>query len=167
MPLLCFLDGLACRKPIRGEIVVRIEEIRPCLARDWGFPAIRVRVPRGIGECLQFILEWSENWVHETRFETLAEGCKVKFPRRHALPYVNRGHFIILLIRSRRTAELSLRPRSSIQHFSCSSASNPLCWEFAMASATAERDPRHHTQKMQKRLQEIRDHLREDIEKVD
>jgi hypothetical protein len=36
-----------------------------------------------------------------------------------------------------------------------------------MASAAAERDPRHHTQKMQKRLQEIRDHLREDIKKVD
>jgi FtsP/CotA-like multicopper oxidase with cupredoxin domain len=36
-----------------------------------------------------------------------------------------------------------------------------------MATATTERDPRHHTQKMQKRLQEIRDHLREDIEKVD
>jgi hypothetical protein len=36
-----------------------------------------------------------------------------------------------------------------------------------MASATAERDPRHHTQRMQKRLQEIKDHLREDIEKVD
>ena len=36
-----------------------------------------------------------------------------------------------------------------------------------MASVTAERDPRHHTQRMQKRLQEIKDHLREDIEKVD
>ena len=35
-----------------------------------------------------------------------------------------------------------------------------------MAGA-AERDPRHHTQKMQKALQEIRDHLRKDIEKVD
>jgi hypothetical protein len=39
--------------------------------------------------------------------------------------------------------------------------------EKFMATATAEHDPRHHTQKMQKRLQEIRDHLREDIEKVD
>ena len=27
----------------------------------------------------------------------------------------------------------------------------------------AERDPRHHTQKMQKTLHEIIDHLREDI----
>jgi hypothetical protein len=36
-----------------------------------------------------------------------------------------------------------------------------------MASATAERDPRHHTQRMRKRLQEIKDHLREDVEKVD
>ena len=35
-----------------------------------------------------------------------------------------------------------------------------------MASA-ADRDPRHHIQKMQKALQEIKDHLREDIEKVD
>jgi uncharacterized membrane-anchored protein YhcB (DUF1043 family) len=39
--------------------------------------------------------------------------------------------------------------------------------EPLMATATAERDPRHHTQKMQKRLQEIKDHLRQDIEKVD
>ena len=31
----------------------------------------------------------------------------------------------------------------------------------------ADRDPRHHTQKMQKRLQETMDQLREDIEKVD
>jgi hypothetical protein len=30
----------------------------------------------------------------------------------------------------------------------------------------ADRDPRHHTQKMQTRLQEIMNHLREDIEKV-
>jgi hypothetical protein len=30
-----------------------------------------------------------------------------------------------------------------------------------------ESDPRVHTQKMQKRLKEIQDHLREDIEKVD
>ncbi len=30
----------------------------------------------------------------------------------------------------------------------------------------ADRDPRHHTQQMQKRLQETMDHLREDIEKV-
>ena len=28
-------------------------------------------------------------------------------------------------------------------------------------------DPRHHTQKMQKALQDIKDHLRDDIEKVD
>jgi hypothetical protein len=35
-----------------------------------------------------------------------------------------------------------------------------------MASA-ADRDPRHHTQKMQKMLQDIRNHLREDIRKVD
>jgi len=35
-----------------------------------------------------------------------------------------------------------------------------------MASA-ADRDPRDHTQKMQKVLQEIRSHLREDIQKVD
>lgn len=30
-----------------------------------------------------------------------------------------------------------------------------------------DRDPRHHTQKMQLRLQETMDHLREDIEKLD
>jgi hypothetical protein len=36
-----------------------------------------------------------------------------------------------------------------------------------MTAATVERDPRHHTQNMQKRLQEISDHLRQDIEKVD
>ena len=36
-----------------------------------------------------------------------------------------------------------------------------------MATATEERDPRHHTQKMREALREIRDHLREDIEKVD
>jgi hypothetical protein len=35
-----------------------------------------------------------------------------------------------------------------------------------MASA-ADRDPRHHTQKMQKALQDIRNHLRDDIKKVD
>lgn len=35
-----------------------------------------------------------------------------------------------------------------------------------MASA-ADRDPRHHTQKMRKALQDIRNHLREDVEKVD
>ncbi|MBY3488960.1 hypothetical protein [Rhizobium laguerreae] len=31
----------------------------------------------------------------------------------------------------------------------------------------ADRDPRHHTQKMQTRLQETITHLREDIDKVD
>ncbi|MFS8057191.1 hypothetical protein QD357_31000 [Rhizobium sp. BR 317] len=31
----------------------------------------------------------------------------------------------------------------------------------------ADGDPRHHTQKMQARLKETMDHLREDIEKVD
>jgi hypothetical protein len=35
-----------------------------------------------------------------------------------------------------------------------------------MASAT-DRHLRHHTQKMQKALHDIRNHLREDIEKVD
>ncbi|MDA9436446.1 hypothetical protein [Bradyrhizobium sp. CCBAU 51627] len=35
-----------------------------------------------------------------------------------------------------------------------------------MASA-ADRDPRHHTQKMQKAFQDIRNHLREDVQKVD
>jgi len=34
-------------------------------------------------------------------------------------------------------------------------------------ASEAGRDPRHHTQKMQARLQETIDHLREDIEKVD
>jgi hypothetical protein len=38
--------------------------------------------------------------------------------------------------------------------------------EVVMAS-TADREPRHHTQKMQKALQEVKDHLRADIEKVD
>lgn len=32
---------------------------------------------------------------------------------------------------------------------------------------TSDRDARHHTQKMQKALREIKDHLRKDIEKVD
>lgn len=32
---------------------------------------------------------------------------------------------------------------------------------------SANGNPTHHTQKMQHRLQEIADHLREDIEKVD
>jgi uncharacterized membrane-anchored protein YhcB (DUF1043 family) len=41
-----------------------------------------------------------------------------------------------------------------------------LARETDMASA-ADRDPRNHTQKMQKALQDIKDHLREDIEKVD
>jgi len=36
-----------------------------------------------------------------------------------------------------------------------------------MATATTTGDARHHIQKMQQRLQEIRDHLREDVEKVD
>ena len=35
-----------------------------------------------------------------------------------------------------------------------------------MASA-ADRDPRHHTRKMQKALHDIRNHLREDVQKVD
>jgi hypothetical protein len=34
-------------------------------------------------------------------------------------------------------------------------------------TSAAGRDPRHHTQKMQRALQEIQDHLREDVEKVD
>ena len=36
----------------------------------------------------------------------------------------------------------------------------------AMSSST-ERDPRHHTQKMRQRLQEVVQHLREDVTKVD
>ncbi|MER8864896.1 hypothetical protein NKI19_14435 [Mesorhizobium sp. M0751] len=39
-------------------------------------------------------------------------------------------------------------------------------WRLIMTSA-ADRDPRHHTQKMQKKLEEVKQHLREDIEKVD
>jgi uncharacterized membrane-anchored protein YhcB (DUF1043 family) len=38
--------------------------------------------------------------------------------------------------------------------------------ESSMAHS-ADRSLRRHTQKMQKRLQKIRDHLREDIDKVD
>jgi hypothetical protein len=34
-------------------------------------------------------------------------------------------------------------------------------------TSEAERDPRHHTQKMKARLQEIIDHLRKDVDKVD
>lgn len=34
-------------------------------------------------------------------------------------------------------------------------------------ASVADRDPRHHTQKMQKALQDIRNHLRDDIQKVD
>jgi hypothetical protein len=33
--------------------------------------------------------------------------------------------------------------------------------------ASSDHDPRHHTQKMQKALKEIHDHLRKDITKVD
>lgn len=33
--------------------------------------------------------------------------------------------------------------------------------------ASSDRDPRHHTQKMQKALKEIHDDLREDITKMD
>jgi hypothetical protein len=32
---------------------------------------------------------------------------------------------------------------------------------------TDEKDPRHHTRQMQGRLQELSDHLREDIQKVE
>jgi hypothetical protein len=34
-------------------------------------------------------------------------------------------------------------------------------------ASSADRDPRHHTQKMQKALHDIRTHLRQDIAKVD
>ena len=34
-------------------------------------------------------------------------------------------------------------------------------------ASTADHDPRHHTRKMQRRLKETIDHLREDVEKVD
>jgi len=34
-------------------------------------------------------------------------------------------------------------------------------------ASEADRDPRHHTQKMQKALKQLQDHLRQDIEKVD
>ncbi|HEY7229631.1 MAG TPA: hypothetical protein VH558_04605 [Pseudolabrys sp.] len=34
-------------------------------------------------------------------------------------------------------------------------------------TSDTDRDPRHHTQKMQKALKQIQEHLREDIEKVD
>lgn len=34
-------------------------------------------------------------------------------------------------------------------------------------ASEADRHPRHHTQQMQTRLQELSDHLRQDIEKVD
>jgi hypothetical protein len=34
-------------------------------------------------------------------------------------------------------------------------------------ASKAERDPRHHTQKMQKALGEIKDHLRADINEVE
>lgn len=34
-------------------------------------------------------------------------------------------------------------------------------------TSAADRDPSHHTQKMQKALHELKDHLREDIGKVD
>jgi len=34
-------------------------------------------------------------------------------------------------------------------------------------ASDSERDPRHHTQKMQRALQEIQKHLRDDIGKVD
>ena len=36
-----------------------------------------------------------------------------------------------------------------------------------MESLMASKDPHHHTRKMQKALQQIKDHLREDIAKVD
>jgi hypothetical protein len=36
-----------------------------------------------------------------------------------------------------------------------------------MTSTSNRDDPQHHTQKMQKKLQEMQDHLRQDIEKVD
>jgi hypothetical protein len=39
--------------------------------------------------------------------------------------------------------------------------------EEAAVVSQPERDPRHHTQQMKARLQEIIDHLREDIRKVD
>ncbi len=42
----------------------------------------------------------------------------------------------------------------------------PTNLESEMTSAI-DHDPRHHTQKMRAALQEIIDHLREDIEKVD
>lgn len=35
------------------------------------------------------------------------------------------------------------------------------------AISAEDKNPTHHTQKMQQRLREIADHLREDIEKVD
>ncbi|MCC8945758.1 hypothetical protein H8A97_11770 [Bradyrhizobium sp. Arg62] len=34
-------------------------------------------------------------------------------------------------------------------------------------ASSADREPRHHTQKMQKALQDLRNHLRDDIQKVD
>ena len=40
-------------------------------------------------------------------------------------------------------------------------------WKEPSMASTSDRDPRHQTQKMRKALKEIRDHLRDDIDKVD
>src|SRR5664280_520764 len=63
-------------------------------------------------------------------------------------------------------------PRSTLSSSSAASdvykrqSQHSLASETDMASV-ADRDLRHYTQKMQKALQDIKDHLREDIEKVD
>jgi len=42
------------------------------------------------------------------------------------------------------------------------------CRRRVMATqAIQEKDPRHHTEKMQRQLQQTMDHLREDVKKVD
>lgn len=42
-----------------------------------------------------------------------------------------------------------------------------LAYKESLMASEADRHPRHHTQQMQTRLQELTDHLRQDVEKVD
>src|SRR5205085_12074451 len=89
-------DRVARREPVHREIVIRIGESRTSLAGVWRLAAVRIGVPRCIGDRLQLFFERVEGGIDEARSEAFSEFLPVELYRGHAFAYLGGRHRALL-----------------------------------------------------------------------
>jgi len=92
MPPLGFHDGITCREPIDGDLIIRIGKTCVGLARHWRFAGMTIGIPCRRDDRIQFALQRRKYGICKASAVSLLELLTRQFDGGHSLANVRLRH---------------------------------------------------------------------------